>query len=130
MFSSLSFSYRAEFRQESFKSLFNQHFYYQLTHVLYTQSYPISVYLLSSEWPSQDYNSYWKNKSNQASQPVSKLTDQPQLPAPKQPLMITAGAAATSEPQPAYSSFRQEANFHHGQGQYKCATRDQSQSFY
>ena len=44
--------------------------------------------------------------------------------------MITADTAAISELWSVYSSFKQEANFHHDQNQYKHVIRDQSQSFY
>ena len=76
MFFSFSFFYKTESKQKLFKFLFNQCFYYQLTHISYMQLYFMSVYFLSSEWSSQDYNSYWKSKSNQTSQSVDKLTDQ------------------------------------------------------
>ena len=36
MFFNFSFFHKAEFKQELFKFLFNQYFYYQLTHILYT----------------------------------------------------------------------------------------------
>ena len=124
MFFSLSFSCKVEFKWELFKSLFNQCFYYQLTHVFYTQSYLMSVYSLSDEWSSQDYNSYWKSKSNQTSQSVSKLTDQSQFSASKQSLMITAEAAAMSEFQSVYSNFRWEVNFCCDQSWYECIIRD------
>ena len=126
MFFSLSFFYKAESRWELFKSLFNQHSYYQPAHVLYTQLYFISVYFLFSEWSSQDYNSYWESKSNQTSQSVSKLTNQSQLSASKQFLIITVDAAATSESWSVYSSFRQEVNFCCDQNQYKHVTENQS----
>ena len=130
MFFNLSFSYRAEFKWELFKFLFNQHFYYQLIHIFYMQSYFMSVYSLSSEWSSQNYNSYWKSKSNQISQSISKSADQSQFSASKQSLMIIIDTAATSESWSVYSSFEQEANFHHDQNQYKHITEDWLQSFY
>ena len=110
--------------------MFNQHFYYQFAHVLYMQSYFMLVYFSSSEWSSQDYNNYWKSKSNQTSQSVDKSADQSQLSASKQFLMITAGTAAASELQSVYSNFRQEVNFHHDQDWYEQITENQSQSFY
>ena len=113
-----------------FKFLFNQHFYYQSAHVLYMQLYLMSVYFLTSEWSFQDYNSYWESKSNQISQSVSKLTDQLQLSALKQFLMITADTAAASELQSVYSNFEQEVNFYCDQNQYEQITENQSQSFY
>ena len=94
------------------------------------QSYFMSVYSLSSEWSSQDYNSYWKNKSNQSSQSVDKSADQSQLSASKQFLMITADTAAASELWSVYSNLRWEVNFHHNQNQYEQITENQSQSFY
>ena len=130
MFFNFSFSYRAEFKWELFKFLFNQCFYYQFIHVFYMQLYFMSIYFLFNEWSSQDYNSYWKSKSNQTNQSVDKLTDQSQLSASKQSLMITAGAAAMSESQSVYSSFKWEVNFCHNQNQYKHVIRNQLQSFY
>ena len=50
MFFSLSFSHKAESKWELFKSLFNQCFYYQLTHILYMQLYLMPVYFSSEVW--------------------------------------------------------------------------------
>ena len=113
-----------------FKFLFNQYFYYQSAHVFYTQLYFMSVYFSSSEWFSQDYNSYWKSKSNQINQSVSKSADKSQLSASKQFLIIITNAAAMSESQSVYSSFEWEVNFHHDQNWYKHVIRDCFQSFY
>ena len=130
MFFSLSFFCKIKSKLKLFKFLFNQYFYYQFTHVFYMQLYFMSVYFLSSEWSSQDYNSYWKSKSNQSSQSVSKPADQSQLPASKQSLMITVDTAAASELWPVYSNFEQEANFHCDQDWYEQIIEDWLQSFY
>ena len=94
------------------------------------QLYFMSVYFSSSEWFSQDYNSYWKSKFNQTNQSISKLTNQSQFSASKQFLMIITDTAAASELQPVYSNFRQEVNFHHDQNWYEWVIENQSQSFY
>ena len=52
------------------------------------------------------------------------------LSASKQFLMIITDAAAMSESQPVYSSFKQEVNFCHDQSQYEHITEDWLQSFY
>ena len=91
------------------------------------------MYLSQNEWSSQEYNSYWKNKTQQQDSTFQNLTswnDQSALSASKQSLMIITDTAAASESQSAYSNFRQEANFCHDQDQYEWVTEDQSQSFY
>ena len=100
------------------KSFYNSHSYYQSSeYISYFQSYSVSVYQ-QDEWSSQEYNSYWKNKTQQQDstfQNSASWNDQSALSASKQFLMITAGTAAVSESQPVYSNFRQEVNLHHDQ---------------
>ena len=111
-----------------FKFLLNQYSYYQLLiHTSYSQSYSVSMYLSQSEWPLQEYNSYWENKAQQQDSTFQNLisqNDQFTLSASKQFLMITADTAAVSESWSVYSNFEQEANFHHDQDQYEQITED------
>jgi hypothetical protein len=81
----------------------NQAYYpQQPMHVPYPQPYPVPVYPPQSGWPPEGYNSYWENKAQQQAQnpqnPIQTAQkDQPPLQAPKQPLMITAGAAGITQ---------------------------------
>ena len=99
----------------SVKSLYNFHFYYQSSeYVSYSQSYLMSVYQ-QDEWLSQEYNSYWENKTQQQDSTFQNLTswnDQSALSASKQFLMITADAVVVSESWSVYFNFKQEINLH------------------
>src|SRR5438034_8290567 len=62
--------------------------------------YVLSPFQPQRNWPPQGYNSYWENKTKSPDQSVGKPVEprpQPQLPAPKQPLMITAGSAIPNQ---------------------------------
>jgi len=70
------------------------------------------------EWFSQEYNSYWENKTQQQDfifQNLISWNDQSALSASKQSLIITADIVAVLESQSVYSNFEQEVNFHHDQ---------------
>ena len=102
-------------------------------HISYSQSYSVSTYFSQDEWLSQEYNSYWKNKTQQQDstfQNSASWNNQSALSASKQFLIIIADTAAASESQLVYFNFKQEVNLHHDQNQYEQIIRNQSQLFY
>ena len=113
-------------QQIDLKPSYSQRPSYQPQPVIIPYPQPVYPPTPHQNWPPQGYNSYWENKSNQS---APKPTDQPQLPAPKQPLMITAGSAAATQRRPPHT-FGRGTNFNaRGRGRYERATGGRSQPY-
>ena len=98
-------------------------------HISYSQSYSVSTYLSQDEWLSQEYNNYWKNKTQQqdsTSQNLKSQNDQSALSVSKQSLMIIADIITVLQAWSIYSNFEWEANFHQDQEWYECVIEDWS----